>query len=210
MNCDVIRDLIPLYIDGCCSEESERVVKEHIRNCDSCKQLLDEMSAPTDMISTAEAPIALKRIKDWKASVLQSVLLFASFGLITIGVACESSATYGDLRNGLFAMNLVVPATGFMLSLANWYFVRVYKNRKTFSNSSSLITLGITACAYIWTGFHYEINPLELFAGVDFIGFLDVMQGVLLLGGIGILLTAAFCVLSKVLSDKYAKMLGKE
>lgn len=210
MNCAVIKDLIPLYIDGCCSEESKKIVKEHIENCTSCKQLFDEMNAPTDIISTAKAPTTLKRIKDWKASVLQSVLLFVSFGLITIGVACESSTTYDDLRNGLFAMNLVVPATGFMLSLANWYFVRAYKNRKTFSNTSFIITLVITVCAYIWSSFHYELNFVELFAGVDFIGFLDIMQGVLFLGGIGILLTLVFCVLSKTLSDIYAKMLGKE
>lgn len=37
-----------------------------------------------------------------------------------------------------------------------------------------------------------------------------MIQGVLFAGGIGILLTVTFCVLSKVLSDKYAEMLGKE
>lgn len=211
MNCNIVKDLIPLYIDGCCSEESKKIVKEHIENCTSCKQLFDEMNAPTDIISTAEAPTTLKRIKDWKASVLQSVLLFFSFGLITIGVACESSTTYDDLRNGLFAMNLVVPATGFMLSLANWYFVRAYKNRKTFSNGSSIITLCITACAYIWTIFHYdELGFVEMFKGVDLVGFLDIMQGVIFLCGIGFLLTMVFCLLSKILSNKYAEMLGKD
>ena len=28
MNCNIVKDLIPLYIDGCCSEESEKVVEE--------------------------------------------------------------------------------------------------------------------------------------------------------------------------------------
>lgn len=211
MNCNIVKDLIPLYIDGCCSEESERVVEEHLKDCSECKKLFEEMKEPTDIIVTSESPKAFNKINDWKASVLQSVLLFVSFGLITIGVACESATAYDDLRNGLFAMNLVVPATGFLLSLANWYFVKVYKNRKTFSNSSSLITLGITACSYIWTVFHYdELGFVEMFKGVDLVGFLDIMQGVVSLGGIGILLTVIFCVLSKVLSDKYAEMLGKE
>lgn len=30
MNCDIVKDLIPLYIDGCCSEESKIAVKEHM------------------------------------------------------------------------------------------------------------------------------------------------------------------------------------
>lgn len=211
MNCAVIKDLIPLYIDGCCSEESERAVEEHLKDCSECKKLFEEMKEPTDIIVTSESPKAFSKINDWKASVLQSALLFISFGLITIGVACESATTYDDLRNGFFAINLVVPATGFMLSLANWYFVRIYKNRKIFSNSSSIITLCITACAYIWTIFHYdELGFVEMFKGVDLVGFLDIMQGVIFLYGIGFLLTMVFCLLSKILSNKYAEMLGKD
>ncbi|MBQ6898097.1 MAG: zf-HC2 domain-containing protein [Clostridia bacterium] len=210
MNCEIIKDLIPLYIDGCCSKESERAVAEHLKDCSECKKLFEEMKEPTDIIAASVSPKALSKINDLKASVLQSVLLFASFGLIIIGVAVEAYAGSDSLGNGLFAFNLVVPATGFMLSLANWYFVRSYKNRKTFSNCSLLITLCITICAFVWSSFHYELNFVELFAGIDFIGFLDIMQGVLFLGGIGILLTLVFCVLSKTLSDIYAKMLGKE
>lgn len=210
MNCNIVKDLIPLYIDGCCSEESERVVEEHLKDCSECKKLFEEMKEPTDIIVTSESPKVFSKINDWKASVLQSVLLFVSFSLITIGVSCESATAYDDLRNGFFAINLVVPATGFMLSLANWYFVRIYKNRKTFSNSSLLITLCITICAFVWSCFHYEINLVELFSDAGFVGFLDVMQGVLFLGGISVLLTLIFCVLSKILSNKYAEMLGKD
>ena len=206
MNCEIIKDLIPLYIDGCCSEESRKIVDEHIGSCKKCQQLFDDMSTAPDIIPVCEAPQKLNKINDWKASVLQSVLLFLSFGLITLGVAIESTTTYDNLFNGLVALNLVVPATGFMLSLANWYFVRSYKNKKAFSTCSLLITIGFTICAYIWSFFHYEINITELFSGG---GFFDVMHGVLFLDGIGILLTAVFCVLSKILSNKYAKMLGK-
>lgn len=207
MSCEIIRDLIPLYIDNCCSEKSVAVVEEHLKNCPECKKLFDDMNTPPDINTPCEAPKKLSKINDWKASVLQSALFFISFGLITLGVAVESSTAYDDLFNGLVALNLVVPATAFMLSLANWYFVRIYKNKKAFSTCSCLITLGFTVCAYIWSFFHYEINITELFSGG---GFFDVMHGVLFLGRIGILLTAVFCVLSKVLSNKYAKMLGKD
>ena len=211
MNCEIIKDLIPLYIDGCCSKESERAVEEHLSVCSECKKLFEEMKEPTDIIAASVSPKALSKINDLKASVLQSVLLFASFGLITIGVAVEAYAGSDSLGNGLFAFNLVVPATGFMLSLANWYFVRSYKNRKVFSDCSSLITLGITVGAYFWTAFHYEeMGFLELFKGVSLAGFFDTLHGILFLLGGGIVLTIVFCVLSKILSDKYAEMLGKD
>ena len=34
--CDLIRDLLPLYQDGVCSEESRAAVEEHLRECPSC------------------------------------------------------------------------------------------------------------------------------------------------------------------------------
>lgn len=196
MDCNIIKDLIPLYIDGCCSEESKKTVAAHIRNCDGCKKLLADMKTPYDTVSVSKAPVTFRKLNDWKASVLQSVLLFLSFGLITAGVALEANTPLG-LMNGFWALNLVIPATGFMLSLANWYFIRVYKSRKVFSNFSLFATLLITLSFYVWSGFHYEMNLLDLY-------------GLLHFSGIGLLLTAAFCILSKVLSNQYAKMLGKE
>ena len=209
MNCNIVKDLIPLYIDGCCSAESEKIVEEHIRDCDDCKRLLEDMKSSSDIITVSESPKTFSKLNDWKASVLQSILLFLSFALITLGVALEARTPSG-IGNGFWALNLVIPATGFMLSLANWYFVRVYKNRKSFSNYSLIATLGVTLCAYIWSGFHYEMNLIDLFAGNDFANVLEILHALLLLNGIGILLTVVFCTLSKTLSYQYAKMLGKE
>ena len=209
MSCNIIKDLIPLYIDGCCSEESEKMVEEHIKVCDECKKLLEDMKAPSDIVAISEPPKTFSKLNNWKASVLQSVLLFISFALITIGVALEAKTPSG-LMNGFWALNVVIPATGFMLSLANWYFVIVYKSRKSFSTCSLLVTLFITLCAYIWSCFHYEINLFDLFVGNDFADILEILYALLLLGGIGILLTVVFCTLSKTLSNQYAKMLGKE
>lgn len=209
MNCEIIKDLIPLYIDGCCSKESKEVIEEHITGCSDCKKLFEDMKSPSDIVEVSKAPKTFSKLNDWKASVLQSVLLFISFALITIGVALEAGTPSG-IGNGFWALNLVIPATGFMLSLANWYFVRVYKNRKSFSNYSFVATLGITLCAYIWSGFHYEMDLFDLFAGTNFAEMLEILHALLLLNGIGILLTIIFCSLSKILSSQYAKMLGKE
>jgi hypothetical protein len=41
--CEVIQDLLPLYIDNVCSEESRRMVSEHLESCDECKSLYDNM-----------------------------------------------------------------------------------------------------------------------------------------------------------------------
>ena len=42
-DCDVIRDLLPLYADGVCSEGSRRMVEEHLRECPDCRRLAGRM-----------------------------------------------------------------------------------------------------------------------------------------------------------------------
>ena len=124
--------------------------------------------------------------------------------MITVGVILEADVPSG-LLNGFWAFNLVIPSTGFMLSLANWYFVKLYKNRKIFSNCSLLATVVITLAAYIWAIFHYEVNIFMSFTDV-----FETLYALILLNIMGILLTVVFFVLSKILSYNYAKMLGKE
>ncbi len=192
MNCHIIKDLIPLYIDTCCSKESAQAVEDHIRTCHECKALLDEMNAPVDIAVATDTPKPFHKLKEWHASLLQSVLLFLSFALITVGVALEAQTPSG-LSNGLWAFQLVIPATGFLLSLANWYFIKLYKSKRQFSLCSLLFTFVITMGAYAWAAFHY--------GSYTYLSFFNVPA---------LLIVAAFCAASLFLSAWYAVMIGKE
>jgi len=43
-SCDMIRDLLPLYVDDACSETSKQLVEEHLSECASCKELLAQLN----------------------------------------------------------------------------------------------------------------------------------------------------------------------
>ncbi|MCQ2533071.1 MAG: zf-HC2 domain-containing protein [Clostridia bacterium] len=45
LECNVIRDLMPSYIDGLCSEDSKLLIKEHLCECKECKGVYDAMSS---------------------------------------------------------------------------------------------------------------------------------------------------------------------
>lgn len=45
IECCVVRDLLPLYIDGACSEQTAKIVKAHLQSCDSCRKLCEEMTS---------------------------------------------------------------------------------------------------------------------------------------------------------------------
>lgn len=212
MNCNIIQDLIPLYIDKCCCDESAKEVENHLNECKECKAVFDSMTADVDSgVSDCTAPKASK-INDWKASLLQSILLFASFLIITIGVAIEASIPSG-FTNGFAAFNVVIPATGFMLSLANWYFIKFYKSKKAFSNFSCLITFLLIVCAGLWGGFHYEFSIFDFIKGFSETDIIDFLEGTAMLAthhAVGILFTAILCLVSKISSNTYAEKLGKE
>ena len=61
MDCEVIRDLLPLYADQACSEQSRALVNEHLLDCADCRDMLQR-------IKENEIENGLKKEKD---SVLQ-------------------------------------------------------------------------------------------------------------------------------------------
>lgn len=48
MNCEIIRDLLPLYADHLTSESSNRQIEDHIKTCPECRRLRNEMCAPME------------------------------------------------------------------------------------------------------------------------------------------------------------------
>ena len=52
-DCDIIQDLLPLYIDSCCHPGSRELVEEHLKTCPACQKVYGEM---TGDIPAPEAP----------------------------------------------------------------------------------------------------------------------------------------------------------
>lgn len=44
MKCEIINDLLPLYVDNVCSKETAFAVSEHLKNCEKCSKTFNEMS----------------------------------------------------------------------------------------------------------------------------------------------------------------------
>ncbi len=97
MSCEIIRDLLPSYADGICSEESRRCVEEHIRTCAECKGRLDRMKKTAIVADGLEKKEfqAAKKIKRQNGMMNGAFLLLAilfgvfimryDWGTMTIG-----------------------------------------------------------------------------------------------------------------------------
>ncbi|SES46730.1 zf-HC2 domain-containing protein [Psychrobacillus sp. OK032] len=49
IQCSVIRDLLPLYYDGVCSDETKKLVEEHIASCNECKTELESLNVAIEI-----------------------------------------------------------------------------------------------------------------------------------------------------------------
>ncbi|MED0772912.1 zf-HC2 domain-containing protein [Bacillus siamensis] len=48
MTCCLVRDLLPLYIEGDCETETERYIFRHLDTCGECKRVYHMMKEPLD------------------------------------------------------------------------------------------------------------------------------------------------------------------
>ena len=46
LECGIIDDLIPLYLEDMCSPESRAAVEEHLKECDACREKAERMRSP--------------------------------------------------------------------------------------------------------------------------------------------------------------------
>lgn len=88
ISCEVIKDLLPLYHDGVCSNESKTMVEEHLAECHDCKvelDVMDEVLPITSMEQNLSVAEEVKRLsKEWKNGMLKSSLKGVLFTLLTI------------------------------------------------------------------------------------------------------------------------------
>ena len=62
INCSIIEDLLPRYIDGSCSDESKKLIENHLNTCQHCQYLYANMKC-NEMDTVEKNFDALKKIK---------------------------------------------------------------------------------------------------------------------------------------------------
>lgn len=81
IDCGIVQDLIPSYVDGLCSESSKQCVEEHIKDCEECRAFLTECRTVELSGKTLEEQQldGLRKVK--KKLKLQN---FVSYGLVLL------------------------------------------------------------------------------------------------------------------------------
>ncbi|WP_026478718.1 zf-HC2 domain-containing protein [Alkaliphilus transvaalensis] len=110
--CNVIKDVLPLYLENMLSDDSCTMVEEHIEQCQECKNYLNEMRTFNEMpvdrntspLLKIKSTLRKKKIQTVIFSMMLSIILF----VITIAFLTapeyipysERSVTINEIGNG--------------------------------------------------------------------------------------------------------------
>ena len=77
--CEIIKDLLPSYLDELTSEESNNLIKEHLAECESCRKIADRMGSMEDVASEDDKKELnfLKKSKKKTIAITSSVIIAA-------------------------------------------------------------------------------------------------------------------------------------
>lgn len=97
--CAIAQDLMPLQLDGVCSEESRNFLTEHMQGCEKCRLLYEEMQASvTAPVPASEQPlIGFRRFmhtRTRKTILLTALIIIAAFVVLSglyIGLWADKS-----------------------------------------------------------------------------------------------------------------------
>lgn len=140
-SCAIVQDLLPLYIDNVCSNESRKIVEEHLHTCDKCNRMFEEMTADREASILKEEKDSvlkhhkrLERSRAWKigiiiAGILVAVVLLAAVttamgggSILTVLVIASSMLLIGGIiavpfiaRKGRAAKAILTSMIGLLL-----------------------------------------------------------------------------------------------
>ena len=174
MECDMIRDLLPLYADEACSEKSREAVSEHLEECPECREMLQRIKSTeieSDLISEKNEVIRYGEERFRRRSAAVGSVVSALF-MIPILVCLVLNILSGSALGWFFVMlaSLAVAASLIVVPLM----VPENKLFWTFcSFTASLILLLAVTCVYTHGNWFWISSSAVLFGlSVVFLPFL--------------------------------------
>lgn len=148
-SCDVVQDLLPLYLDEVCSGASGKLVRAHLEECEKCRQMLELMTEEAPEEQTApDGDAVLKKT----SYVLSRRAVHSALGVLSMVVFWlvyfwqEKLSDIGDYRYFSYRFHemitlglIIVPAAALI-----WLLVllrKAWKQKSWRKNGTMLLVL---------------------------------------------------------------------
>ena len=104
LNCKVIEDLLPLYLDEVCSEESRQLVEEHLADCEACRKLVEATSkveckkTEEEAVERAVVKRSFKKVRRrWSVRLASTFFIVSILGTLTFGEVNGQGLAFSNL-----------------------------------------------------------------------------------------------------------------
>lgn len=173
IECYIVCDLLPLYIDNVCSKQTAKDVEAHLQTCKDCKKLYEEMSL--DFSSDLHTPefesnkIFRHVLKNIVGIIIALAAMISSFVINSSGAWAGHPAGIGNFTITLF----------YIIFWSMFTFTARYEPLITTSFVINLITFisaVVRLIAHAANRGGFITGLLALFSGVPFYGLTLVME----------------------------------
>ena len=86
--CNIILDLLPLYMDGVTSSDTDAVIREHLEKCEVCKNAYEAMADEMDLGLRSKKKRKCRKFRYRKKSAGRMLLLGYIVFLLLIMAFC--------------------------------------------------------------------------------------------------------------------------
>lgn len=185
LNCNVIRDLLPLYADQICSEESRELVEEHLAECGDCSALLQQihsmelethLKVETEDVLRHQASF-FKRKSAVVGAVIAGIFMIPILVCLIVNLATGAALDWFFIvlaalitAASLIVVPLVMPENRFLWTLGTFTaslllllgVICIYTHGKWFFMVATSVLLGFSVC---FLPFAVHAKPLRALLG---------------------------------------------
>ncbi len=150
--CEVIRDLLPLHLDGLTSEKTGEVIEEHLKDCRDCREYFRRMERELDgttKIREVENEKEIDYLKKVRRSGWKRLLLGAVSALLLVCAVLFVNLFFLGFPSSSYAVTRLEPdAAGKRLRIEGSFYdsASVYSRYKIVDNPDGTSRLVIYAC----------------------------------------------------------------
>ena len=100
VNCEIIKDLLPSYIDNVSSKSTNDLVEEHIKDCKGCQTKLKEMNKEVDIKPLYNQEEQIDYLKGYRKNKIMTIIftIILTIDIIGVGIlAYQLIVNYVDI-----------------------------------------------------------------------------------------------------------------
>lgn len=170
--CEIVRDLLPLYVDGVCSGASREMVGEHLSQCGECRELEQKLrNTAIDTLVGAEKDGVLERhakrerTAAWKAGAIVAGILLFPIVILAL-VLAAGQGEFSALPILIASMMLVASMTAVPLMSKKNKFARA-----VICATASIMLIEFFGCMYDGESFARSAVPTLFGLSLPFMPF---------------------------------------